>query len=102
MTQVYRYSPVNIQSGNTVHLVVEYFDDAGIYTQPATGTASIAYTNTSNVAVTDTVPLSLTNQFFTGTWSTAVAALGLATWTVLAGSTVCATGQIRVIQRQGG
>lgn len=103
MPTPYPYTPVNVQQGNTANFVVEYFDGSGSYTKPLSGSVQISYTNTANVATTDIVSLTLTNRFFTGSWDTSVAKLGLATWTVIANSTTIAeTGQIRVIQRQGG
>lgn len=102
MPTPYPYTPVNIQQGNTANFVVEYFDAAGIYTQPLSGSVRISYTNTANNAVIDTVSLTLTNRFFTGSWSSASARLGLATWVALSNGVECETGQIRVIQRQGG
>jgi hypothetical protein len=98
----YQSGPVNIQQGNVANFVVEYFDAAGIYTQPFSGSVTVAYTNTSNSAVVDTVTLALTNRYFTGAWSSSGAALGLATWEVFAnGTTVVAqTGQMRIIDRQ--
>ncbi len=98
----YQSGPVNIQQGNTANFVVEYFDAAGIYTQPVSGSVTVAYTDTSNTQVTDTVTLALTNRYFTGAWSSASAALGLATWVVYANGSlaVAQTGQFRIIDRQ--
>lgn len=99
----YVSGPVNIQQGNTANFVVEYFDSAGDLSVPSGGTISVVYTNTSNSQTTDTVTLTQTGSFFTGSWASTTAALGLATWTVAAtGSTaVDVSGQIRVIDRQG-
>lgn len=103
MTTVYNSGPVNIQTGNSANFTVEYLDSDGSLTVPSTGTITVTYTNTSNATQTDTVDLTESNEFFTGTWSSTSAALGLATWVATcSGSTSTqATGQIRVIQRQG-
>jgi len=98
----YQSGPVNIQQGNTANFVVEYFDAAGLLTIPAGGTVAITYRDTTNTQTTDTVTLTPTNSFFTGAWSSATAALGLATWVIsaTASSVVAATGQLRIIDRQ--
>ena len=99
---VYNSGPVNIEQGNSVDFAVEFLDSTGALTVPSAGSLSIAYTNTSNASATETVTLANVNSFFTGTWSSTSAALGLATWQATAtGSTVVqATGQLRIIQRQ--
>lgn len=100
---VYNSGPVNIQQGNSASFTVEFLDTSGNLTVPSSGTMTVSYTNTSNVATTETIALTNSNSFFTGTWSSASAALGLATWvaTCTGSTTTQATGQIRVIERQG-
>ena len=102
MTVVYNSGPVNIEQGNTANFAVEFLDSSGNLTVPSGGTISISYLNTSNIVTTATVTLTNENSFFTGTWSSTGAALGLATWSayMTGDTTVQATGQIRVIQRQ--
>jgi hypothetical protein len=102
MTQV-SFGPVNITSGNSAKFVVEFLDSNGNITTPASANLIVDYTNTSNVAQTDTVSLSVTGSFFTGTWSSTSASRGLASWTLTgAGSTVTAqAGLIRVIYPGG-
>lgn len=97
----YQSGPVNLQQGNTANFVVEFLS-SGILTVPSSATMTVAYTNTSNTSQTDSVTLTNTNSFFNGRWSSTSAALGLATWTVIsaASTTVAATGQLRIIDRQ--
>lgn len=104
MTTVFNSGPVNIEQGNTANFAVEFLSASGSLTIPSTGNFTISYTNTSGVSTTETLSLTLNNSFFTCSWSSTSAALGLATWQVTAAgsTTVQATGQIRVIQRQGG
>ncbi len=99
---VYQSGPVNIEQDNTANFAVEFLDSSGSLTVPSTCNFTVNYTNRSNVSVTDTVTMTESNSLFTGSWSSTSAALGLATWSVtMAGSTsVQATGQIRVLQRQ--
>ncbi len=93
------FGPVNITQGDTATFAIEYLN-AGSLTVPSGGTMSVVYTNTSNATQTDTVTLSLSNSFFTGSWSSTSAALGLATWTLFTtGSTITQqTGQINVVE----
>jgi len=99
---VYQSGPINIESGNSAKFTVEFLTPSGNLTIPSSGNFTVTYTNTSNVTVTDNVALTQSNSFFTGTWSSTSASLGLAGWQVTAaGSTlVQASGQIRIIQRQ--
>lgn len=97
----YNSGPINIQQGNSANFTIEFLDDDGDLTVPSSANLSITYTNTSNTSQTDSVTLTNSNSFFTGTWSSTSAALGLATWEATAASTtVQATGQLRIIQRQ--
>lgn len=99
---VYNSGPVNIEQGNSANFTVSFLDSSGNPTTPSTCHFTVAYTNTSNASTTDTVTMTESNGFFTGTWSSTSAALGLATWQVtMTGSTeVQAAGQVRVLQRQ--
>lgn len=94
--------PFNIEQGNSVQFVVEFYDSTGFLTVPPSATMSVVYTNTSNAPQTDAVTLNSVGSFFNGTWSSTSAALGLATWTATAlpSSVQAAQGQIRIIQRK--
>lgn len=95
--------PVNIQYGNSANFVVEFLDVNGNLTVPSGATLNVVYTTTTNSSQNDSVTLTLTNEFYLGTWGSSRAALGLATWTATSvdNSSISATGQIRVIQRDG-
>lgn len=94
-----QWGPVNIQQGNSAFFTAEFYDASGNTTIPSGATLAITYINTSNASTTDSVTLSQTGSFFTGTWSSALASLGLASWTITAtgNSTASQQGQIRVI-----
>lgn len=93
--------PFNIQQGNRVEFVVEFFDSTGLLSVPPSATMTVAYTNTSNSSQTDNVVMTSVGRFFTGTWSSTSASLGLATWVAVAlpSSVQAATGQLRIINR---
>lgn len=92
------FGPTNIVQGNSARFVVSFLSDGAI-TVPSSGNLTIAYTNTSSAAQSDTIDLTQVGDFFTGTWSSTSAALGIATWTLTsAGSTSTQqTGYIRII-----
>lgn len=93
-----QWGPVNVTYGNSAEIIVEFYDINGDITVPTGANFVISYINTSNASQTDTVALSLVNQYYIGSWSTSLASHGLATWVVSAtgGSTATQTGQIRV------
>lgn len=99
---VYNSGPVNIEQGNSANFTIEFLDSTGSLTVPSSANLTVAYTNTSFSSQTDTVSLSLSNDFYVGTWSSTSANLGVAIWTATSatGSSVGATGQLRIIQRQ--
>ena len=83
--------PTNIEQGNSVVFGVEFFDASGFTSVPSSASMTVAYTNTSNSPQTDSVTLNRQNLFFTGSWSSISAALGLATYTAIANSSVTPT-----------
>jgi hypothetical protein len=97
MTQT-DFGPVNIIQGNAAIFTVEFFDTLGNTIVPSSAVLSITYTNTGHTSQTDTVPLNPNGYFFNGTWSSSLAAYGIANWMVTSsGSTAVAqTGLIRV------
>jgi hypothetical protein len=99
VTQV-QFGPVNISQNNSAQFVVEYLDSNGNLTVPSSGYITVTYTNTLAATQADAVSLSQVNSFFTGTWSSTSAALGIATWVLsVTGSTnIEQEGTIRVIQ----
>lgn len=94
--------PTNLQQDNSADFVVEFFGSDGLTTTPSSGTLTISYVNRATyVSTTTSVTLTAVNSFFTGTWSSTGAALGLATWTLTGSNSTStqATGEIRVIDR---
>lgn len=92
--------PINVTSGSTVTFTVEFFDSSNNLTVPSSATMSISYPPSSNSIATVTTVISMTpaGNFFTATWGTAVASLGLANYSVAApGQTSPTTGVLRLI-----
>lgn len=98
MTQV-QFGPVNITQGNSAFFTAEFYDSGGALSVPSGATLSITYTNTGNASQTDSISMSLAGSFYTATWPSTSAALGLAPWTITAtgNSTAAQLGIIRVI-----
>jgi hypothetical protein len=92
---------INITQGNTAQFTVEFLDSTGSLTIPVGGTLVINYTNVSTLTSTSqSIILTQSGDFFTGSWNSAVAALGLAPWSVYAAgstSTPAKSDTIRVI-----
>jgi hypothetical protein len=92
---------INITQGNSAQFTIEFLSSSKTLTVPVGGQLVINYTNVSTLASTSqTITLSQIGNFFTGTWNSAVAATGLAPWSVFAaGSTAIAaqSDTIRVI-----
>lgn len=93
------YGPFNIQHGNSAFFTAEFYDSNGALIVPSGATLSITYTNINNVSQTDSLAMALLNSFYTVTWSSTNAALGLAPWTITASgaSSASQVGLIRVI-----
>lgn len=94
------YGPTNIQKNNSAFFTAEFIDSFGNITIPAGGaTLTITYTNINNASQTDAFIMTSINSFFTATWSSTSASLGLADWSIVATgfSSLAQIGQIRVI-----
>jgi hypothetical protein len=92
--------PINITQNNTAQFTFEFLDTNGNLTIPSSATLTIVYTPLAGGTATATIGLTLVGSFFTGIWNSAVAALGLYTYSVNAPgqlTTPAGTGQIRVI-----
>ena len=100
----FQSGPFNIEKGNSANFTIEFFDSLGALSIPAGAGLTVTYTNTSFTTQVDSVQLTQSGSFFTGTWSSVPASLGLATWvtTALPSSVQTATGQLRIIQRKAG
>lgn len=93
------WGPALITQGNSAFITAEFFDSNGNTTTPTGATFNITYNNLSNVSVSESVTLTQTGSFFTGTWSSTSATYGLWPWNITAtgNSTAFQNGQIRII-----
>jgi hypothetical protein len=100
---VFQSGPFNIEQGNSANFTVEFFDSNGFLSVPPSASMTVTYVNISAASQVDNVTLVTNGSFFTGTWSSVLSSLCLATWVATTSlSTVqIATGQLRVIQRKG-
>ena len=92
--------PINVTTGSTVQFTVEFFDSTNVLTVPTSATLTVTYPLSSNSIVTATATIGMTpsGSFFTATWGSAVAALGITNYSVSApGQASATTGSLRVI-----
>ena len=92
--------PINVTTGSTVQFTVEFFDSTNVLTVPTSATLTVTYPLSSNSIVTTTATISMSpsGSFFTATWGSAVAALGITTYSISApGQASATTGTLRLI-----
>jgi hypothetical protein len=71
--------PFNVTQGSTVVITVTFFDSNNVVTVPTSANITITYPLSSNSLVTTSVILGMSaaGSFFTASWGSGVAALGL-------------------------
>lgn len=92
--------PINVTTGSTVQFSVEFFDSANVLTVPSSASLTVTYPPSSNsiTTVSCTISMSAAGSFFTATWGSGVAALGMATYSISApGQATATTGTLRLI-----
>jgi hypothetical protein len=91
--------PINITTGSTVQFTVEFFS-SNVLTVPSSATLTVTYPPSSNSITTTSCTIGMTpsGSFFTATWGSGVAALGITTYSISApGQLSATTGTLRVI-----
>jgi hypothetical protein len=92
--------PINVTTGSTVQFTVEFFDSTNALTVPSSATLTVTYPLSSNSIVTTiaTIGMLPSGSFFTATWGTGVAALGITNYSISApGQASPTTGSLRLI-----
>lgn len=92
--------PINVTLGSTVKFTVEFFDSNQILTVPTSATITVTYPPSSNSLTLASCAIAMTpiGSFFTATWGSGVAALGLSSYSVSApGQASPTTGTLRVL-----
>lgn len=92
--------PINVTTGSTVEFTVEFFDSNNVLTVPTSATLTVTYPPSSNSITTISVSIAMSaaGSFFTATWGSGVAALGLSSYSVAApGQATPTTGTLRLI-----
>lgn len=90
----------NIVQGNVPEFIAEFVDAFGNTVTPSGGSATLNITYPAGqTTATTSITMTALNNFYTATWSSAVASLGNATWTItsLGSSIPSATGTLRII-----
>lgn len=91
--------PFNVASGSTVIFTVEFFDSDGVLTVPTSATITITYPLSASPLTTTSCSIGMTasGSFFTASWGSGVAAIGMSSYSISApGQTTATTGQLRV------
>lgn len=89
--------PYNITLGSTVAFTVEFLDSNGDLTVPSSATLTMTYTTVAGATASSNITMTQSNSFFTATWGSGVAALGMANYSINApGQTTPTTGSLRL------
>jgi hypothetical protein len=94
--------PINVVTGSTVGFTVVFFSTTtgqSVMTVPSSATLTLTYPLSSNSITTASCAIGMTpsGSFFTATWGSAVAALGITNYSVSApGQATPTTGQLRI------
>lgn len=92
--------PINATLGSTIGFSVVFFDTTGAVTVPSSATLTVTYPPSSNSLTTLScaIGMSPSGSFFTATWGSGVAALGISTVSVNApGQASPTTGTLRLV-----
>lgn len=90
--------PTNITKGRTAQFIVEFIDASGNLVTPSSGQLTINYA-VNFVSQQDVIDLSPSGSFWTGSWDSSPADLGIANWSVTSPltTTPAQVGEINVI-----
>lgn len=90
--------PTNITRGRTAQFIVEFVDENGALVTPSSGQITINYA-VDFVTQQAVVALSQSGSFWTGTWDSTPADLGIADWSVSSPLTTspAQVGQLNII-----
>lgn len=95
--------PINVPSGRTVVFTAVFFDTSEAVTVPSSATITVTYPDAASplTLISCAIGMTAAGDFFTASWSSSVAALGLSSFSAAAPGQVTAapgaTGTLRVI-----
>jgi hypothetical protein len=93
----------NAPLGQSITFTAMFFDSAAVLTVPSSATLTVTYPPSSNSLTTVSCDIAMTavGDFFTATWASSVAALGLSSYAASAPGLVSgssgSTGTLRII-----
>lgn len=77
--------PINVPSGRTVTFTAVFFDTLEAVTAPTSATLTVTYLPVNSLtAVSCAIDMTAVGEFFTASWSSSVAALGLSSFSAAA------------------
>lgn len=92
--------PFNAVQGSTIRFTAAFFNASQVVIVPSSASITISYPMSSNNLTVTSCSIGMTpnGQFFTATWASGVAALGLSNYSVRAeGLAVPVTGVLRLV-----
>lgn len=90
--------PINATLGSTIEFTVEFFDSANVLTVPTSATLTVTYPVNNVTTASCVIGMSASGSFFTATWGSGVAMLGLSSYSISApGQATATTGTLRLI-----
>jgi len=92
--------PINATLGSTLQFTAVFFDANSVITVPSSATLTITYPLSSDslTTVSCSIGMSVVGEFFTATWGSGVAALGLSSYSISgAGQSSPTTGTVKLI-----
>ena len=93
----------NAPLGQSITFTAMFFDSAAVLTVPSSATLTVTYPPSSNSLTTVSCSIAMTaaGSFFTATWASSVAALGMSSYAASAPGLVSgssgSTGELRLI-----
>lgn len=94
--------PINVPSGRTVVFTAVFFDTSEAVTVPSSATLTVTYPldQSGITLVSCAIAMTAAGDFFTATWSSSVAALGMSSYSAAAPGQVTAApgsaGELRI------
>jgi hypothetical protein len=89
-------STTNVSLGNPVLFTAEFHDANGVSFTPTAATLNITYPTGTITTATVNIVMTGGTYYFTATWGSSVASVGLAPWTITSSGPTM-QGQLRII-----
>lgn len=89
---------INITQGNSAQFFVDFYDPTGNLSNPSGASLTITYTATAGSTASTVLAMTATDNGFTATWASSVAAPGMAQYSANAANQTAPTiGTLRIL-----